>query len=224
MLLLDRLSDGGDEGGDFGLEIWMGAKFSDAADDGAADNDSIAFLGDLSGLFGGGNAESDGDGEVRVGFDFANLGTDAVREASLLAGDAFAGDVVNEALCGFRNQLHAFGRCGGSNESNGQETVGLHELGVACGFIWGKIEDQNAVRAGGGSICMELVEAIDINRVQISKEDDRDFRGRADLFHCIKHSQYASSGIDGATRCRLDRGPIGKGIGKGDAEFDDVHA
>ena len=109
MLLLDRLSDGGDEGGDFGLEIWMGAKFSDAADDGAANNDSIAFLGDLSGLFGGGNAESDGDGEVRVGFDFANLGTDAGREASLLAGDAFAGDVVNEALCGFRNQLHAIG-------------------------------------------------------------------------------------------------------------------
>ena len=138
---------GGDESGDFGVEIRMGAKFSDAPDDGAADDDRIAFLRDLSGLFGRGNTESDGDGEVRVGFDFEHLGTDAGREACLLAGHTFAGDVVNEAFCRFRNQFHAFGRFGGSNESNGQKAVGLHELGVLCGFIGGKVEDQNAACA-----------------------------------------------------------------------------
>ena len=88
--LLDRLGDGGDEGGDFGVEIRMSSKFADPADDGAADDDSVAFLRDFRCLFGGGNAESHGDGEVRVGFDFANLGTDACGKAGLLAGDAFA--------------------------------------------------------------------------------------------------------------------------------------
>ena len=117
--MLDRLGDGGDESVDFGVEIGMSSKFADPADDGAADDDSVAFLRDFRCLFGSGNAESNGDGEVRVAFDFANLGADARREAGLLAGDAFAGDVVNEALGGFRNQLHAIGRSRRGDESNG---------------------------------------------------------------------------------------------------------
>ena len=93
------MSDGGGKGGDFGVEIWVGSEISDAAHNGASNDDRITILGDLSGLLGGGNAESDGDGEVGVGFYFAHLRTDASREAGLLAGDAFAGDVVNKALC-----------------------------------------------------------------------------------------------------------------------------
>ena len=124
--MLDRLGDGRDESGDFGVEIQVGSKFADAAYDGTTDDDGVAFLGDFRCLFGSGNAESDGDREMRVGFDFANLGTDACGEAGLLASDAFAGNVVNEALCGFRNQLHAIGRSRRGDESNGQKAVGFH--------------------------------------------------------------------------------------------------
>lgn len=97
--MLDRLGNRGHESGDFGVKIRMSAKFSDAADDGAAYDDGLTFLGNFRSLFGSGNPESDGDGEVGVGFYFAYLRTDASREAGLLAGDAFAGDVVNKALC-----------------------------------------------------------------------------------------------------------------------------
>mgnify|MGYP000459591452 FL=1 len=45
---------------------------------------------------------------------------------------------------------------------------------------------------------MEFVEAIDINRVQIREENDRDFRCGSDFSDGIKNTLDAGARIDGA--------------------------
>ena len=59
-------------------------------------------------------------------------------------------------------------------------------------------EDQNAIGACGGGVRMEFVEAIDINRVQIREENDRDFRCGSDFSDGIKNTLDAGARIDGA--------------------------
>ena len=147
---------------------------ADAADDGAADDDGVGFSGDFGGLVGSGNTEADCHGERGVFFDLGDLRRDADREVGLLAGDAFARDIVNKTLGGFRDEFHALRWGRGRDEADREETVGFHQLRVASGFVGREVEDEQAIGSGGGGIGMEAVVAVDVDRIQVGEEDDGD--------------------------------------------------
>ena len=170
----DCLGYGLDEFDDFFGEVLGGAVLADAANDGAADDHGIGLAGDFGGLVGSGNAEADGHGKRGVFFDLGDLGGDADREAGLLAGDAFARDLVNETLGGFRDEFHALRWGRGRDEADREETVGFHQFRVASGFIGREVEDEQTVSSGGRGIGVEAVVAVDVNGIEIGEEDDGD--------------------------------------------------
>ena len=142
----------------------------------------------------------------------------------MLAGDAFARDIVDEAAGGFRDEFHAGGGRGGGDEADGEQAVGFGEFGVAGGFVGGEVEDQEAVGAGCGGVGVEAVEAVDIDGVQVGEEDDGDLRGGADFFDGCEDAGDGGACGEGAAGGGLDGGPVGEGVGKRDAEFENVGA
>lgn len=91
------MGDGAKEGGDLGDEFGGAAELGDAVDDGASDDDSIGEGGDLGGLGRVRNSESDADGEGSRFFEEGNFFTEGGGKVLLHSGDAFTGDVVDEA-------------------------------------------------------------------------------------------------------------------------------
>ena len=217
------LGDRAKKGSDFGNQLRGTAQFSDPVDDGAADDDSIGEGGNLAGLLGVGDTKADTDGKGGGFFQEANFFTEGSREVLLHAGDAFAGDIIDES--GGRGDEGAdagFGG-GGSDENDPSQVASRGK--VVGGFLGGKVEKEESIGAGSDGIGFKLLPAVGENRVVVGKENERDVAFFVpEPFDEFQDSGQGGAGFEGALATKLVDDAVGQGIGKGNAEFDQVGA
>lgn len=116
-------------------EVRVSSVFADFSDDGAAHDDAICETRDIRGLLRRGNAEADGNGEGGVPANFRDARFDGVGERGLLAGDAFARDIVDESLGGGAKARHALGRRGWRNQPDGFQPVRGGKFRALLGLV-----------------------------------------------------------------------------------------
>lgn len=218
----DGIGEGADEGADLGGEGGIGAELGDAVDDGGADDDGVGVGGDLAGLIGIGDAEADGDGELGMLTDALGHVADGSADGGLHAGDAFAGDVVDEALGAACDTFDAGIRGGGSDEPDGAHAGLAHEGLVVIGFLRGQIEDEEAIDTGGGGLGDEVIEADAMEEVEIDVEDDGDLGVASDVGDGLEDGRRGGAGGEAALGGELVDDAIGEGIAEGDTEFEDI--
>ena len=71
---------------------------------------------------------------------------------------------------------------------------------------------------------METVVTVDVNGVQVGEENDGNLGAFADFADGFENAGDTGSRCECAAGGGLDRGSVREGIGKRNAEFDDVHA
>lgn len=196
----------------------------DAVDDGGTDNDGVGVGGDFAGLFGVGDAESDGDGQLGVLTDAAGHVADGSGDGGLHAGDAFAGDVVDEALGAAGDPFDAGVRGGWGDEPDGAHAGLAHEGFVVIGFLGGEVEDEEAIDTGGGGVGDEVVEADAVEEVEVDVEDDGDLGVATDFGDGLEDPGGGGAGGEAALGGELVDNTVGEGIAEGDPEFEDIDA
>ena len=100
----------------------------------------------------------------------------------------------------------------------------MHRAFAGLIFFGRKIENQKAVDSGFGRFAMERLESKLENRVQVSVEDNWDLRAPADLADAIEDAGDRRAGFERALGGELIDQAICQGIGKRNAELNDVDA
>ena len=167
------LAQAGDETA-YGGRGFDGGGGLDELDQGTADDGGVGKLSNGGDVFRGGDAEAESDGEVeRLG-----EGAQAVDEllgvaGDLLlgAGDADAGDGIDEAAAGRGDGLEALVGAGGRGEEDGSERVGAHMLEVLGGLLDDHVGEQDAVDAGGCGLLAEGLHAELDDGIEVGEED-----------------------------------------------------
>ena len=106
---MHSFSDGADEIGYLVSELRDVSVFADLAHNGASDDNAISESSNGRGLLGIRDSESYGHRHLGEGTDGGDPFGNIRREAGLLAGDAFARDVVDETLGGISDLLESIG-------------------------------------------------------------------------------------------------------------------
>lgn len=195
----------------------------DLFDDGGTDDDAVGGLGDEGGLFGVGDAEADADGGVGVLFDGGDLCGDGFGGCGVAAGDARAGKGVDEALGLLGEEFDAFGRGGWRDEADVGESLEFGEFfGEGC-FVRGEVEEEDAVGPGGDGVGLEFSKAVGEDGVEVGEEDDGGGGVcLAEVADEVESAGGCHAGFEGAVGGHLVDDAVGEGIGKGEAEFDDM--
>ncbi len=171
-------------------------------------------------MIGVGDAEADGDGEIGVLADeFDALLEGEVVELLAFAGDADAGEEVDEAGALIDDLADALRGGGGSNEECEREVV---EASEACEWFGGgeiDIRDDEAIEAGGGGIGGELLRADASDDGIADHGDEAEVGLGADAFDGFKDFAGSDAGLEGLMHGGGDDGAIGDGIGERNAEF-----
>ncbi len=147
-------------------------------------------------------------------------------DGGLGAGDADAGDGVDEALRRGGDGGEAGVGRGGRGEEDGREVVGAH-----CGEVFGGLFDdhvgeQDAVDAGLGSRGAEGGQAHADDGIEVGEEDEAG-SGAGVARSCARKLEDVGQADAAGNRAfagALDDGAVGEGVAEGDAELDHVGA
>jgi hypothetical protein len=71
---------------------------------------------------------------------------------------------------------------------------------------------------------VEFLKSVNINRVQVGEQHQGNLRHRPDAPDQFQHAMHVSPGFQSPSGGHLIHDAIGQRIGKGQAEFDHVHA
>lgn len=93
---------------------------------------------------------------------------------------------------------------------------------VAESFIRREVQDEEAVGTRGLGIADEFFVAIDIDRVQVSEENDWGGVSRAEVLEVREEFREGGARGESMTRSRLDGWAICEGVGERDSDFQDV--
>ena len=220
--LLRGGGQGADEIGDEFGHVWLAGKLGDTLDDRAAYDDAVSGMGDLAGLIGIGNAKADGDGKVRGPPNGSYAAGHGRSHAGLLARNAFAGNVIDKTTRACSDAGDSLIGGGGSDEADTTRATYVSKFG--CIFIGRKIEDEEAIDAGGLGIAMECLESQGHQGVDVGVEDDGNLRITPNLPDAIENAMRSRASIEGALRGELIDDAVSQGIGEWDTEFKDIDA
>ncbi len=92
------------------------------------------------------------------------------------------------------------------------------------GFFDGKVGEKNAIDAGRSRVVREAFKSVAEQWVQVAEEQQRNVRGAANFAHDGQEARQIGSGAQGAFGGALNNRAVGDGIGKGNAEFDEICA
>ena len=89
-------------------------------------------------------------------------------------------------------------------------------------FLRREVEHEQAVRAGLEGLEAEALDAVGVDEVEVGVEDDGDLRLGAHGLENFEDARRGRAGLERALGGELVDDAVGEGIGKGDAELDDV--
>ena len=106
-------------------------------------------------MFGRGDSEAHGEREIGVGAHAFDQRQGGVGDVDLLAGDAGAGNQIDEAAGVFGDQFQALFGAGGGGEEDGVEAGFAHDLYVVAGLFHADVGKQAAVDSGGFGVARQ---------------------------------------------------------------------
>ena len=119
----------------------------DDVDEGTAHDDAIGDFADGLDVGGAGDAKADADGQGSVLADFGHGRGKVGGELGAFAGDAFAGDVVDETGGVLRDESDACRRRGRCHDEDVRQAMLLTGRNQVAGFFWWAIEHEQPIAA-----------------------------------------------------------------------------
>jgi len=208
-----------------------GVGFGEPADEGAADDGRVGartvdIVDDLSDVLRGGDAEANGEREIGDLAEFADACGDGVGgEAGCVgvAGDAGAGEDVDEASAGGGDLRSALRLGGGGDEEGAGEAGGAGAGGEICGFFERHIGEDEAVEAGGLGVGDEAVGADAVDDGDADHRDEAEVWARAaGLGDRVVDTGGGGAALEGFVHGGGDHGTVGDRVAEGVADFDDA--
>ena len=191
---------------------------------GAADDHAVGDLGDGLDVGGGGDAEADADGQGGVLTDLRDGRSQISGQFGAFAGDAFAGDIVDEARGVLGDEADAGrGRGRGHDEDIGQAVL-LAGGDQVAGLFGRAIEHQQAVAASFADLAAVVLHAEREQQVIITIEHHRLIRAGAHGAEDVEQAVVGHAAFKGALGGELVRQAVGERVGEGYADFEDIGA
>ena len=175
-----------------------------------------------------GDAEPHGDRQPSPACPFADARDQSRRTIGnvfALAGNAGAGDGVDESLAVLGDGGKALIRAGGRSKEDRREADAVHLGEVGRGFFDDHVRQQDTVDAGGSGCVGEVGQAEAQDGIEIGKDHQAGMgTGGAQIAGQGKHVYETGTAREGAFTGALDDRAIGERIAEGNAELDDVRA
>ncbi len=98
------------------------------------------------------------------------------------------------------------------------------EFAVGCNFVRRKIQNQHAIDPGRSRFLVEFFESVDVDRIEVGVEDERNVGGQADTAHGPEHFVQGGSGFECTLGTQLIDHAIGQRIGERNSQLDQINA
>src|ERR1700730_13573965 len=175
-------------------------------------------------MAGGRTAAAYGNGKVCEGASAANESGKIVGERVFGAGNAGAGDEIEEAGRNGRDFCQPFIGGSGRAEKNRVEMMRGEDTAIVGGFFGSEVGREDTVGACFAGGAREFLEAHLQDGIVVTEKHERGLGGCADATNEIDYAGERGAGFEGALGGALNGGAVGERIAEGDAEFDDVGA
>mmetsp|Transcript_13499 Transcript_13499/g.30580 ORF Transcript_13499/g.30580 Transcript_13499/m.30580 type:complete len:423 (+) Transcript_13499:890-2158(+) len=197
----------------------------DRGDDRGADDDAVGDLGNLLHLFGRGDAKAHRQRQVRVLADPGDELGQVCGERRTRAGHSRQRDAIEEGAGALGQLLDAVVGGGRREQRDVREARRGAEVHKLLALLGRKVDDDEAVHAGGLAVVHQLLEPVREEWVVVPHQDDRH---RQPLGACLLGHLEAVRQRDGLVAVErdlvrpLDGRPVGERVGERHAQLDDV--
>ena len=168
------------------------------------------------------DAEAEADGQRTDGFDFGGVVPDGFVIQAAFAGSTGLGDEIEKATGFLRDLFHAVRAGGGGDEEDDLDVGALQRGAQRAGFLGRQIHDEQAVDAGGVGGLGETLEAVLKEGIVVAEEQDRNVGLPPEPRGHLQRLGERHAGLERAPGGFLDDRAVGGGVGKRDAQFEDV--
>ena len=190
----------------------------------AANYHGIGVLHDETSLFRIGNAEANGNRRCRKRSKRSQEILEIRGQFLALAGYARSRYRVEKTIRGLSNLFHPLRRTCRRDEKDRVQARAAHGSNKRFGFLDGQISCQYAVKARGHCILRQLFQSMIEERIEITEQDQRDFRFLADILAQPEHLLKRDAVAERTIRRALDHRTIRDRVGERNSQFDQVRA